>query len=235
MWSAGTVVRAGPGTCSLSCLCRAGPCRKGFRNQGGINIHCSQCRLDETSIQDLCPLSCDEKRSHIWPLGHSAIGESSAGTYILCRFLKVSMPILNWLYTSRMHLCLFQILLKLQAACASLPVMERNLFFLLTQSVPDKSGTLVALSSTEGHRMFQEAGCNSLMRVWDQRWSLVLFIHVSYVANHPTEKSYGCTWPFGWFCITINNWCSIFYFFCSYFTRSANMSNSYNSFYFINT
>lgn len=126
------------------------------------------------------------------------------------RFLKVSMPTLSRLYTTRVYLCLFLILLKLQPPSSIMPVKKRSLFFLLTQSVPDKSGTLVALSSTEGHRMFQEAGCNSLMRVWDQTWSLLLFIHFSYIANHPTEKSNGFTRPFGWFCMPINNWCSIF-------------------------
>lgn len=165
MWSPESVVRAGPGTCSLSCLCHAGPCRKGFRNQGDKHPLFTMQTWWKQYARSLSTFMW-WKRSHIWPLGHLAIGDRPAGTYILCRFLKVSMPTLNWLDTSRMHHCLF-LLLKLQAACASLPVLKRSLFFLLTQSVPDKSGTHVALSSAEGHRMFSCSRRLSVIVSWE--------------------------------------------------------------------
>lgn len=112
-------------------------------------------------MRDLCPLSCDEKGPTFDLLGHLAIGDGPAGTYILCRFLKVSMATLNRLV----------LLLKLQAACASLPVMKRSRFFLLTQSVADKSGNAccsVVCWGSSDVQVFQEAEWNSFMRVWDQ-------------------------------------------------------------------
>lgn len=100
---------------------------------------------------------------------------------VLWGLIKVPLAALSW-YISRVHRCL----LTLQPSRASGLVINRSPFFLLTQSAPHKSSMLVALSSTEGHRMVQRADRRSLTRPWEQAWSLVLLISLCYISNHPT-------------------------------------------------